>query len=47
MPMALAPRTPAREWQEDGRFQFDVSIALPLIGPVVHYRGWLVKGAAE
>ncbi len=42
LPLFLAPRTVAREWVEDGRFQFDVPIALPLIGPVIHYRGWLV-----
>lgn len=47
MPMALAPRTPAREYEEDGRFHFDVEIGLPLIGPVVHYRGWLVKEPKE
>lgn len=41
MPMVLAPRSRAREWEEDGRFHFDVPIALPLIGRVVHYRGWL------
>ncbi|MGO4667170.1 DUF4166 domain-containing protein [Bosea sp. 2YAB26] len=41
MPLALAPRSLAREWEEDGRFHFDVPIALPLIGLVVHYRGWL------
>jgi hypothetical protein len=47
MPMALAPHTPAREYEEDGRFHFDVEIGLPLVGPVVHYRGWLVKGPME
>lgn len=26
---------------DDGRYTFDVSAALPLIGPLVHYRGWL------
>lgn len=41
LPLALAPRTPAREWEEGGRFHFDVAIALPLVGPVVRYRGWL------
>ncbi|TCR59333.1 DUF4166 domain-containing protein [Bosea sp. BK604] len=41
LPLALAPRSLAREWQEDGRFHFDSPIALPLIGLVVHYRGWL------
>lgn len=41
LPLALAPRSTAYEWAEDERFHFDVSIALPLIGLVVHYRGWL------
>ncbi|XYD11902.1 DUF4166 domain-containing protein (plasmid) [Methylobacterium sp. NMS12] len=41
LPLAFAPRTSAREWEEHGLFHFDVSIALPLIGPVVNYRGWL------
>lgn len=41
LPKRLAPRSPAREWEEDGRFRFDVPIALPVIGSVVHYRGWL------
>lgn len=41
LPLWLAPRSTAREWAEDGRFHFDVPIALPLIGQLVHYRGWL------
>ena len=41
LPEWLAPRSTAREWAEDGRFHFDVPIALPLIGRLVHYRGWL------
>lgn len=41
LPIALAPRSEAREWAEGGRFYFDVPIALPLIGRIVHYRGWL------
>ncbi|WP_426168795.1 DUF4166 domain-containing protein [Sandarakinorhabdus sp. DWP1-3-1] len=41
MPMRLAPRTLAREWQQDGRFHFAVALALPLIGDVVAYSGWL------
>jgi len=41
LPLALAPRSEAREWAEDERFHFDVPIALPLIGLVVRYRGWL------
>lgn len=43
LPLALAPRTLAREWEDHGRFQFDVAIELPLIGRVVHYRGWLLR----
>jgi len=41
LPLALAPRSKAREWAEGERFCFDVPISLPLIGRVVHYRGWL------
>jgi Domain of unknown function (DUF4166) len=31
----------AREFEEDGRYRFDVRADLPLIGLLVHYRGWL------
>lgn len=41
MPRALGPRIAAREWQEDGRFRFEVDVRLPLIGEVVGYAGWL------
>ena len=41
LPLVLAPRTTAHEWEEEGRFRFDVAIALPVIGPIVRYRGWL------
>jgi len=41
LPLVLAPRSRAREWQDGTRFAFDVPIALPLIGTIVHYRGWL------
>jgi hypothetical protein len=41
LPLALAPRSEAREWAEGGRFRFDVPISLPLLGRLVHYRGWL------
>ena len=41
LPLALAPRSTAREWEEDGLFHFDVPIALPLIGRLVRYRGSL------
>ncbi len=41
LPLFLAPKCEAREWEEGGRFHFDVAIALPWLGRLVHYRGWL------
>ncbi len=41
LPLALAPKSTAREWAEGEDFCFDVPIDLPLIGRVVHYRGKL------
>jgi hypothetical protein len=43
LPLFLAPRSEAREWEEGGRFHFNVPIALPLLGPLIHYRGWLER----
>lgn len=31
----------AQEFEQDGRYCFDVTAALPLAGELVHYRGWL------
>jgi hypothetical protein len=47
LPKFLAPRSPAREWEEGGMFHFDVPINLPLVGRVVRYRGWLDPVAAR
>lgn len=42
LPLRLAPQTPARaDVDEEGRYRFDVAIALPWIGPLVRYQGWL------
>jgi hypothetical protein len=41
MPLALGPRVNAYESVKDDRFNFNVEIELPLIGPIIHYRGWL------
>ena len=49
---ALAVRLPlgwfdgmrAHEFEHDGRYGFDVRAALPGIGLLVHYRGWLALG---
>jgi hypothetical protein len=43
LPFFLAPRSTATESvDEEGRFRFDVPIALPLLGRLTHYSGWLV-----
>lgn len=47
LPLMLAPKSRAREWEADGRFWFDVPIALPLLGRIVHYRGWLIPNAED
>jgi hypothetical protein len=41
LPRLLGPRTVAYESGENERFNFHVEIALPLIGPIVGYHGWL------
>jgi hypothetical protein len=43
MPDSLLPHVTAFEHGSDDRFNFDVTIALPLIGRVTSYRGWLVR----
>lgn len=45
LPLFLAPRSRAREWEEEGQFCFEVPIALPLLGTIVHYRGWLMPSS--
>ncbi|MGF7151788.1 hypothetical protein FHS96_005456 [Sphingomonas zeicaulis] len=47
LPLVLAPRLSGREWQEGDRFRFEVDAALPLIGRVVRYEGWLRTSSAE
>ncbi len=42
LPRFLAPRSVSREFVDaQGRFCFDVRLALPLLGTIVHYKGWL------
>ncbi|QQS13211.1 MAG: DUF4166 domain-containing protein [Rhodospirillales bacterium] len=42
MPRFLWPRIVANERVDDrGRFRFDVSITMPILGRLVRYRGWL------
>ncbi|MEO8242077.1 MAG: DUF4166 domain-containing protein [bacterium] len=47
LPVALMPRGDSHETEEEGRFRFHVEIALPLIGPVVTYDGWLTRQTAQ
>lgn len=42
LPRFLGPRIAAREWQDGDRFRFEVNVAMPLMGPVVRYSGWLL-----
>ncbi len=41
LPRALFRGVVASESVDDGRYTFDVAAALPVIGLLVHYRGWL------
>ena len=41
LPRLLLPGGHAFEFEEAGRFRFDVEIAHPWTGPIVRYRGWL------
>lgn len=45
MPRFLGPQIAASERSEGERFCFDVAVALPLIGSIVAYRGWLERTA--
>ncbi len=47
LPMWLCPRSLAYESVEDGRFTFDVAISHPMMGLIVHYRGWLEPDGAR
>ena len=42
LPRAVLPVSETREYADGGRAHFDVAISLPLIGPLVRYRGWLI-----
>jgi hypothetical protein len=47
LPRALLPRVAAFEQVVDDRFRFDVSLRVPLVGLLAHYRGWLVPDRME
>lgn len=41
LPLRWFSAVTAREYERDHRYRFDVAARLPLIGLLVHYRGWL------
>ncbi len=45
LPTSLCPRSDSYETGKDGRFYFHVEIGHRLTGPIVRYRGWLVRSS--
>jgi hypothetical protein len=43
LPRAFMPPTDCFESAEGARFVFDIDVRFPLIGQVIHYRGWLAQ----
>lgn len=41
VPLRLLPKSETREYEEDGRFCFDVALSAPVCGLLVHYKGYL------
>jgi hypothetical protein len=46
LPARLFRGVRCREWEEEGRYHFQVHTALPLVGEVIAYRGWLEPAVA-
>jgi hypothetical protein len=46
LPRWTTPSIECRESGEGGRFVFDIDVAFPMIGHVMHYRGWIERAAA-
>jgi hypothetical protein len=42
LPSWTRPTIECRETGDADRFNFDIDVAFPLVGHVVHYRGWIV-----
>ena len=47
LPRWLMPLAVCFESGDGGRFVFDIDAAFRFVGPVVHYRGWLLPKAEE
>lgn len=44
LPSSWFARVRCREREHNGRYEFLVEAALPLIGPLIRYEGWLARG---
>jgi hypothetical protein len=42
LPRWTLPTVNCFESAEGARFRFDIDVRFPIVGPVIHYRGWLV-----
>jgi hypothetical protein len=47
LPLRLAAGIEAREWEQDGRYRFLARGALPGIGCIVDYEGWLDTASTD
>lgn len=45
LPASWFAKIKATEMLENGRYGFEVSASLPLLGPLISYRGWLAEHA--
>ena len=45
LPRWTLPTVNCFESGDGERFVFDIDVVFPLIGPVIHYRGWLLPQA--
>jgi hypothetical protein len=45
IPRRACPRIACTESADGERFAFDIDVAFPLVGPVIHYSGWLAADA--
>ncbi|MFZ1110270.1 MAG: DUF4166 domain-containing protein, partial [Rhodomicrobium sp.] len=46
LPGWTAPRIECLESGDGARFVFDIDVGFPVIGHVMHYRGWIERGRA-
>ncbi|WP_235504274.1 MULTISPECIES: DUF4166 domain-containing protein [Stenotrophomonas] len=47
LPAAWFAQVRCREREHAGRYEFLVDVALPLVGPLIRYEGWLLPGAGD